>query len=111
MPDPLQDLTAAGVSIWLDDLSRQLLTTGALHRLVDDPGIPLPNLLQRPGQCCSVRDAAIQRTGAGFRSRFRSRGVDLLYWCRPDMEGRIPGMEALVTPHHVVDLAQLLGAT
>ena len=36
MPDPLEDLTAAGVSIWLDDLSRRLLTTGALHRLVDE---------------------------------------------------------------------------
>jgi transaldolase len=36
MPDPLKDLTAAGVSIWLDDLSRQLLTSGALHRLVDE---------------------------------------------------------------------------
>jgi transaldolase len=36
MPDPLKDLTAAGVSIWLDDLSRQLLTTGALHRLVEN---------------------------------------------------------------------------
>jgi transaldolase len=36
MLDPLEDLTAAGVSIWVDDLSRQLLTTGALHRLVED---------------------------------------------------------------------------
>jgi transaldolase len=36
MLDSLQDLTAAGVSIWLDDLSRQLLTTGALNRLVED---------------------------------------------------------------------------
>jgi transaldolase len=36
MTDSLQDLTAAGVSIWLDDLSRQLLTTGALNRLVED---------------------------------------------------------------------------
>jgi transaldolase len=36
MPEPLEDLTAAGVSIWLDDLSRHLLTTGALHRLVED---------------------------------------------------------------------------
>jgi transaldolase len=36
MTNPLEDLTAAGVSIWLDDLSRQLLTTGALHRLVKD---------------------------------------------------------------------------
>ena len=36
MTNPLEDLTTAGVSIWLDDLSRQLLTTGALHRLVED---------------------------------------------------------------------------
>jgi transaldolase len=34
--DPLDDLTAAGVSIWLDDLDRSLLTTGTLHRLVED---------------------------------------------------------------------------
>jgi transaldolase len=33
--DRLEPLTAAGVSIWLDDLSRKLLTTGALQRLVD----------------------------------------------------------------------------
>ena len=35
MADRLEDLTAAGVSIWLDDLSRKLLATGALQRLVD----------------------------------------------------------------------------
>jgi transaldolase len=34
--DPLEDLTAAGVSVWLDDLSRPLLTSGALERLVRD---------------------------------------------------------------------------
>jgi 3-phenylpropionate/trans-cinnamate dioxygenase ferredoxin reductase subunit len=33
--DRLEDLSAAGVSIWLDDLSRKLLATGALKRLVD----------------------------------------------------------------------------
>jgi len=36
MPDPLQELTAAGVSVWLDDLSRPLLTSGTLNRLVTD---------------------------------------------------------------------------
>jgi transaldolase len=36
MPDPLQELTAAGVSVWLDDLSRPLLTTDTLKRLVTD---------------------------------------------------------------------------
>jgi transaldolase len=34
MADPLGQLTAAGVSIWLDDLSRPLLATGALQDLV-----------------------------------------------------------------------------
>ncbi|MFY9934891.1 MAG: transaldolase [Streptosporangiaceae bacterium] len=32
--DPLGDLTAAGVAVWLDDLSRELLAGGGLHSLV-----------------------------------------------------------------------------
>jgi transaldolase len=32
--DPLGDLTAAGVAVWLDDLSRELLASGALQSLV-----------------------------------------------------------------------------
>ena len=35
MVDRLEDLSAAGVSIWLDDLSRKLLATGRLKGLVD----------------------------------------------------------------------------
>lgn len=34
MTDSLKDLSTAGVSVWLDDLSRPLLITGALSRLV-----------------------------------------------------------------------------
>jgi transaldolase len=34
--DPLEELTAAGVSVWLDDLSRPLLRTGTLNRLVQE---------------------------------------------------------------------------
>ena len=33
--DPLADLTAAGVAVWLDDLSRELLAGGGLQKLVD----------------------------------------------------------------------------
>jgi transaldolase len=33
--DPLADLSAAGVSVWLDDLSRELLVSGRLQELVD----------------------------------------------------------------------------
>ena len=35
MSTPTQDLAAAGVSIWLDDLSRQRITTGNLQELIE----------------------------------------------------------------------------
>ncbi|MGW4840243.1 transaldolase [Streptomyces globisporus] len=34
--DPLAALSAAGVSVWLDDLSRELLASGELHKLITD---------------------------------------------------------------------------
>ncbi|MDX6281252.1 MAG: transaldolase, partial [Kribbellaceae bacterium] len=36
MTDRLKDLADAGVSIWLDDLSRQRLTSGSLANLIHD---------------------------------------------------------------------------
>src|SRR3954467_2240383 len=36
MADPLAELSAAGVSIWLDDLSPERLRTGNLQQLVDE---------------------------------------------------------------------------
>jgi transaldolase len=36
MSDALADLSAAGVAIWLDDLSRERLRTGNLQRLIDE---------------------------------------------------------------------------
>jgi transaldolase len=36
MSDALKDLSKAGVSVWLDDLSRPLITTGRLAKLVND---------------------------------------------------------------------------
>ncbi len=35
----LKDLAANGVSIWLDDLSRERLTSGNLQQLIDDKGV------------------------------------------------------------------------
>ncbi len=35
MSNPLADLSRHGVSVWLDDLSRELLADGELQRLVD----------------------------------------------------------------------------
>ena len=36
MSSALNDLAEAGVSVWLDDLSRPLIETGSLAKLVDD---------------------------------------------------------------------------
>ena len=36
MSDALADLTAAGVAVWLDDLSRERLASGNLQQLIDD---------------------------------------------------------------------------
>src|SRR5690606_18976791 len=35
MSDILEDLTKAGVSLWLDDLSRERLRTGSLQRMIE----------------------------------------------------------------------------
>src|ERR1700691_6344858 len=39
MSDVLKEITAAGVSIWLDDISRNRLTTGNLAELIKDLAI------------------------------------------------------------------------
>ena len=36
MTDPIASLRAAGVSVWLDDLSRERLTSGSLASLRDE---------------------------------------------------------------------------
>lgn len=38
-PEPVTRLAEAGVAIWLDDLSRELLRGGELQRLVDERGV------------------------------------------------------------------------
>ncbi|EYR64039.1 transaldolase, partial [Actinotalea ferrariae CF5-4] len=38
-PAPVTRLREAGVAIWLDDLSRELLRSGELQRLVDERGV------------------------------------------------------------------------
>ncbi len=39
MPNPLQQLATAGQSFWLDNLSRSLISTGELERLIRDDGL------------------------------------------------------------------------
>ena len=58
MTDPLADLSAAGVSLWLDDLSRQRLQSGNLAELIETKHIvgvtTNPSIFAaRPGQTAS----------------------------------------------------------
>lgn len=39
MTNAVQDLAAHGVSVWLDDLSRELLESGDLQKLIDERNI------------------------------------------------------------------------
>src|SRR5450759_2561185 len=39
MTDHLKELSAVGVSIWLDDLNRPLITSGGLQQLIDNSSV------------------------------------------------------------------------
>src|SRR5919202_2505144 len=74
MPTPLEDLTAAGVAVWLDDLSRERLRTGNLQQLVDEqevvgvttnPSIFQKALSEGAAYDEQVRDLALRGTDVG----------------------------------------------
>jgi transaldolase len=52
--EKLAALSAAGVSIWLDDLSRERLTSGNLQELITDKSVvgvtTIPAMLNRPAE-------------------------------------------------------------
>lgn len=63
MADPVSDLTAAGVAVWLDDLSRGRLVTGSLADLVRDSRVvgvtTNPTIFQRAISGSDVYDRQI----------------------------------------------------
>lgn len=74
MADPIRDLTAAGVAIWLDDLSRARLATGSLAELVRDRHVvgvtSNPTIFQRAIEGSDrydeqIRDLAVRGVGVG----------------------------------------------
>jgi transaldolase len=74
MSTPLADLSAAGVAVWLDDLSRERLRTGNLEQLVRDREVvgvtTNPSIFQKAlseGQAYDdqVRDLALRGTDVG----------------------------------------------
>jgi transaldolase len=74
MTDPLADLSAAGVAVWLDDLSRERLRSGNLAQLVADKHVvgvtTNPSIFQKAlskGEAYDeqVRDLALRGTDIG----------------------------------------------
>src|SRR4051812_12270942 len=74
MTDPLADLSAVGVAVWLDDLSRERLRTGNLAELVKTKHVvgvtTNPSIFQKAlskGEAYDeqVRDLALRGTDVG----------------------------------------------
>ena len=74
MTDPLADLSAAGVAVWLDDLSRERLRSGSLAKLVQDkhvvgvttnPSIFEKALADGAAYDEQIRDLALRGTDIG----------------------------------------------
>ncbi|MFD8544618.1 transaldolase [Streptomyces sp. NPDC059649] len=112
-PAPLAALTAQGVSVWLDDLSRPLLTTGALGALVRDHGVSgvttNPAIFaQALAQSAAYADqlAELARRGADAEDAVRAlTAYDVRWACdvlRPvhDATGGVDGRVSIeVDPH------------
>ncbi len=65
MPNPLQQLASVGQSFWLDNLSRSLITTGELERLIRDDGLhgmtSNPTIFEKALSAGDAYDAQIRR--------------------------------------------------
>ncbi|MFP5219646.1 MAG: transaldolase [Actinomycetes bacterium] len=89
MTTPLADLTAAGVAVWLDDLSRERLRTGNLEQLVRErevvgvttnPSIFQKALSEGSAYDEQVRDLALRGTDVGEAVRALT-GYDVRWAC------------------------------
>ena len=83
MVDPLKKLTDAGVSLWLDDLSRVRLAEGGLAGLVRDrhvSGVTTNPTFLRQGDHRQRRLCRSDRAvgGTSGRRRYRAAGIDRL---------------------------------
>ena len=77
----LRTLTCAGQSVWLDFLSRPLIRSGGLRRLIDDHGVSgvtsNPSIFARAMVGSDDYDRAIRELPAGMR-----RSLDVFYEAR-----------------------------
>jgi transaldolase len=107
MADPLAELSAAGVSIWLDDLSRERLRTGNLEQLVRDKHIvgvtTNPSIFQKAmseGDAYDeqLRDLALRGTDVGEAVR-NLQAYDVRWGCDVlrDVYDRTDGVDGRVS--------------
>ncbi|MCY7364742.1 MAG: transaldolase [Frankiaceae bacterium] len=107
MTDPLADLSAAGVAVWLDDLSRSRLQTGNLADLVRDSSVvgvtTNPSIFQKAlseGAAYDeqVRDLALRGTDVGEAVRMLTT-YDVRWACDvlKDVHERTAGVDGRVS--------------
>ena len=107
MTDPLADLSAAGVAVWLDDLSRSRLQTGNLADLVrgsavvgvtTNPSIFQKALSEGAAYDEQVRDLALRGTDVGEAVRMLTT-YDVRWACDvlADVHARTGGVDGRVS--------------
>ena len=115
MSDALADLSAQGVSIWLDDISRERLSTGNLKQLVDTKHVvgvtSNPTIFQKAMEKGTAYDEQIRDLGARGVSLDESvrllTGYDIRWACdvlRPTYD-RTNGLDGRVSsslPDHQI---------
>jgi transaldolase len=69
MTDHLAELSSHGVSIWLDDLTRERLTSGSLQELVD--GSHVRGVTTNP----SIFDKALREGGTAYATQLHDLGI------------------------------------
>jgi transaldolase len=69
--NPLTQLPAYGQSIWMDDLSRHIVKTGELKRLVDEDGVTgltsNPTIFEKAIDGSADYDEGVRQLGRRFR--------------------------------------------
>jgi len=119
MSHPLRALTALGQAVWYDNLSREVLRTGELKRMIEEDGVsgatPNPTIFEKALTGERIYDHALHAlvdTGDGVQQIYEELAAadvrdaaDLLYPVYESTEGTEGYVSLDVSPHLAYDTA------